>query len=151
MVLLVCGTVSLWAGTKHSLASAFPSYEDGSCAVTKDGSGPKVTGSEAGWVHCGVAGIRSGTSADRLLPDVSEYSKTYPTAFKLPDGSDAPMSFLDASTVDVHFRWMKDYGMTVLLCSASSAGTRKREGPRRSRVVLEHALAASKSLVVRLR
>jgi hypothetical protein len=46
-------------------------------------------------------------------PDVSEYEKTYAaTGFISPDGS-APRlySSYDASTVDLHFKWMKEYGI----------------------------------------
>jgi len=45
-------------------------------------------------------------------PDCSEYEKTYKTAFTLPSGDPAYVfSSYDESTVDVHFRWMKEYGI----------------------------------------
>jgi hypothetical protein len=45
-------------------------------------------------------------------PDVSGYEKTYETNFLYPDGSKARVfSSLDESTVDLHFKWMKEYGI----------------------------------------
>ena len=47
-----------------------------------------------------------------MWPDVSEYEKTYPTGLKLADGSTARFfSSDDKSTVDLHFTWMKQYGV----------------------------------------
>ena len=45
-------------------------------------------------------------------PDVSEYEKTYETDFVLPDGSKAHVfSSYDESSVNLHFKWMKEYGI----------------------------------------
>ncbi|MEJ5053495.1 glycoside hydrolase family 71/99-like protein [Sphingobacterium sp. MYb382] len=46
-------------------------------------------------------------------PDVREYEKTYPTNFAaLGNGKPASLfSSYDDQTVDVHFKWMKDYGI----------------------------------------
>lgn len=45
-------------------------------------------------------------------PDMTEYEKKYDTAFKHPDGSTAQVfSSYDESTVMLHFKWMKDYGI----------------------------------------
>lgn len=47
-----------------------------------------------------------------MWPDVGEYKKTYPTGLKLNDGSFARFfSSTDESTIDLHFRWMKEYGL----------------------------------------
>lgn len=47
-----------------------------------------------------------------MWPDVSEYEKTYPTGQKLADGSTARFfCSTDESTVDLHFKWMKEYGL----------------------------------------
>lgn len=56
------------------------------------------------------------TSHDRCFmdfwPDTREYEKLYPTKFKMSDGSPAMMySPYDLSTVDLHFKWMKEYGV----------------------------------------
>jgi glycoprotein endo-alpha-1,2-mannosidase len=47
-----------------------------------------------------------------LWPDMSEYEKQYPTAFKFGDGTTATVfSAHDESSVRLHFKWMKDYGV----------------------------------------
>lgn len=47
-----------------------------------------------------------------MWPDISEYEKTYPTGLKLADGSTARFfSSTDKSTIDLHFKWMKEYGL----------------------------------------
>ena len=45
-------------------------------------------------------------------PDMSEYKKQYDTNFVYPDGTTATVySAYDESTVMLHFKWMKDYGL----------------------------------------
>ena len=47
-----------------------------------------------------------------MWQDMGEYEKTYTTAFKLADGSNAKLfSSYDKSTVDLHFKWMQQYGV----------------------------------------
>lgn len=64
-------------------------------------------------------------------PDVRDYPTTYPTAFgNLGNGRPASLfSSYDQSTVDVHFRWMKQYGIdTAALQRFNPTGG---EGPTR--------------------
>ncbi|MDR1602116.1 MAG: GDSL-type esterase/lipase family protein, partial [Tannerella sp.] len=71
-------------------------------------------GSERGWYHyCGRDGLfQPGICTIDMWPDVSEYSKTYKTEFSFADGSPAyVMSEYDESTVETHFRWMREYGV----------------------------------------
>lgn len=47
-----------------------------------------------------------------MWPDVSEYQQTYPTGLRLADGKVASFfSSDDKSTVDLHFKWMKQYDL----------------------------------------
>jgi hypothetical protein len=47
-----------------------------------------------------------------MWPDMNEYQATYPTGLKLADGSVARFfSSKDKSTIDLHFKWMKEYGV----------------------------------------
>ncbi len=47
-----------------------------------------------------------------MWPEVSEYEKTYPTGLKLANGNVAQFfSSDDNSTVDLHFKWMSQYGV----------------------------------------
>lgn len=71
-------------------------------------------GSDRGWYHyCGRNGeFRPGVCTIDMWPDVSEYPKTYKTEFTFADGSPAyVMSEYDESTVQTHFRWMREYGI----------------------------------------
>ena len=71
-------------------------------------------GADRGWYH--YLGrdrqFRPGSCKIDMWPDVSEYVKTYKTEFSFADGSPAHMiSSYDESTVDTHFRWMREYGI----------------------------------------
>lgn len=71
-------------------------------------------GSGRGWYHYwGKDGkFLPGSCSIDMWPDVSEYDKVYETAFKFADGSPAyTMSSWDQSTVETHFRWMREYGI----------------------------------------
>ena len=70
-------------------------------------------GSDRGWYHyTGKNGFRPGSCSIDMWPDVSEYDKVYKTDFVFEDGRPAfVMSHYDQSTVDTHFRWMREYGV----------------------------------------
>ena len=78
-------------------------------------------GANRGWYHyTGHDGFRPGSCTIDFWPEVSEYKKLYKTEFKFADGTPAyTFSSHDESTVDTHFRWMKEYGL-VCLCSVLS-------------------------------
>lgn len=47
-----------------------------------------------------------------LWPDISEYEQSYATPFRFADGTQARLfSSHDASTIELHFRWMREYGI----------------------------------------
>ena len=66
-----------------------------------------------GWYHYkGDCGFVPGCSSIDMWPDMTEYEKTYITPFKYSDNSGAYLySPYDESSVDLHFKWMKDYGI----------------------------------------
>ncbi len=70
-------------------------------------------GSDRGWYHyLGRNGFRPGSCKVDMWPDVSEYDRLYKTEFRMADGSPAyVMSEYDESTVETHFRWMREYGI----------------------------------------
>ncbi len=71
-------------------------------------------GSDRNWYHYwGRDGeFRPGSCKIDMWPDVSEYDKVYKTDFIFADGSPAyTMSSWDESTVETHFRWMREYGI----------------------------------------
>src|SRR5882762_320193 len=104
----IIGINRLSAQARHSNQTLFPSYKG------------LIMAGYQGWFR--AAGDGSGTnhyaygdenrSAIDAWPDVSEYQKTYETPFKLKDGTKARFfSSIDKSTIDLHFKWMQDYGV----------------------------------------
>lgn len=70
-------------------------------------------GANRKWRHYpGRQGFKPGSCSIDMWPDVSEYEKVYSTPFRFADGGVASVfSSYDESTVDTHFRWMKEYGL----------------------------------------
>ena len=72
-------------------------------------------GAERGWRHyekksCGS--FAPGCTSVDLWPDMREYLKKYATPFSFSNGDHATLfSPNDEETVDLHFRWMKEYGI----------------------------------------
>lgn len=102
-------------------------------------------GSDSGWTHYGGRkNFNSNNCVIDFWPDVSEYKKTYPTGFKSADGSPARVfSPWDESTVDVHFRWMREYGIDGVFMQRFFGVTRTEASRAEGRVILGHALKAS--------
>ena len=79
-----------------------------------------------------------------MWPDVSEYEKTYPTGLKLADGTTAKFfSSNDKSTVDLHFKWMKEYGIDGVFMQRFIGSTRQGRNRSKTTVVLKNALEAA--------
>lgn len=104
--------------------------------------------SNRGWYHYRAGcGFHPGCSTIDMWPDVSEYTKTYPTDFKFEDGTTARLfSSYDAETTDLHFKWMKEYGIDGVYLQRFVAEVRDSNpaGKRHFDKVLENALAAAK-------
>lgn len=68
-------------------------------------------GSGMNWFHLNMGNGDKSCNID-LWPYTDEYEITYDTGFKHADGSTAQVfSSYDESTIDTHFRWMKEYGI----------------------------------------
>ena len=82
-----------------------------------------------------------------IWPDVSEYEKTYPTGFKMADGSTAKFfNSADKSTIDIHFKWMKEYDVDGVFMQRFFGRTRNPKLDDVSVQILKHAFeAASKN------
>lgn len=106
--------------------------------------------SERGWYHyqngqCG--GFMPGCSAVDFWPDMTEYTKTYKSPFQFADGKDAYLySPYDEESVDLHFKWMKDYGIDGVFMQRFVAEIKpsNAKGKRHFNKVLENALKAAK-------
>lgn len=78
-------------------------------------------------------------------PDVSEYEVTYETEFKMPDGTPARVfSSYDESSVNLHFKWMKDYGIDgVFMQRFVGEVVNNKDGKDHFNKVLRSAMKAS--------
>ncbi len=139
-------TVSALGGSKHSAGSKFPSYVGRVMTGYQGWFRAEGDGSGRGWNHWGNEGkFDSYNLTIDLWPDMSEYTKTYPTSFKMADGSTARVfSSWDESTVDVHFRWMQEYGIDGAFMQRFFGVTRTPQSRETGRVILGHAFKASR-------
>lgn len=88
--------------------------------------------------------FRPGAASVDMWPDMSEYAKSYPTAFKMDDGSVATVfSSADKSTTDLHFRWMRDYGIDGVFMQRFVVEIKNRSGRRHFNQVLDNAVKAA--------
>jgi hypothetical protein len=132
------------AGTKHSPSSRYPSYEGRIMCGYQGWFRAEGDGAGRGWVHYGGGKFDSNHCSVELWPDISEYQKTYPTSFKLEDGSPARVfSSWDESTVDLHFLWMQQYGIDGVFMQRFFDVTRTEKSRANGRVILDHALKAA--------
>lgn len=131
-------TANLYGQSKHSKETLYPTYRG------------LVMAGYQGWFRA----EGDGTSSKRysygneersgidMWPDVSEYGKTYETPFKLANGKKARFfSSHDKSTVDLHFKWMKDYNVDGVFMQRFFGNAKARD--KESADVLKYAFEAA--------
>jgi hypothetical protein len=145
LVCLVCSQAVVFAQSKHSASSRFPAYQGLVMCGYQGWFRTQGDGSGEGWVHYDSQGKFDAAHVHLdFWPDMSEYSKTYPTALTNQDGTTAQVfSSWDASTTDLHFCWMQQYGIDGVFVQRFFGATRTEQSRRASRVILEHALQSS--------
>lgn len=102
-------------------------------------------GAGLGWKHFEKEKeFKPGRCTIDLWPDVSEYEKTYETAFKLPDETPAKVfSSYDASTTDLHFKWMKQYGIDGVFMQRFVVSIRNQKGKDNYNKILNNAVLSA--------
>lgn len=102
-------------------------------------------GAERGWHHYERRGrFEPGYCTIDFWPDMSEYEKKYPTAFQLADGTPATVfSPYDESTVNLHFKWMKDYGIDGVFMQRFVMEIKSPSGKKHFNKVLKSAAKAA--------
>lgn len=126
-----------WAvsGNKHSKTTRYPSYKG------------LIMAGYQGWFRPSKDGIMYPDEKQvriDMWPDLTEYEKTYPTGLKLADGSTARFfSSNDQSTVDLHFKWMKQYGLDGVFMQRFFSAARLQNRHSGSTLVLRDALEAA--------
>ncbi|MDX1286401.1 MAG: hypothetical protein R3182_15400, partial [Draconibacterium sp.] len=101
------------AQTKHARQSKFMSYKGLVMAGYQGWFNCEGDGADRGWTHYSKKGkFEDGHCTIDYWPEMDEYKVKYKTPFKFADGSPAYVfSSFDESTVDLHFKWMKEYGI----------------------------------------
>lgn len=102
-------------------------------------------GAGLGWKHFEKEKeFKPGRCTIDLWPDVSEYEKTYETVFKLPDETPAKVfSSYDASTTDLHFKWMKQYGIDGVFMQRFVVSIRNQKGKDNYNKILNNAVLSA--------
>lgn len=127
--------ISLFAGNKHSVNTKYPSYKG------------LIMAGYQGWFRAPKDGMMYPDEKQihiDMWPDVTEYEKTYPTGLKLADGTTARFfSSNDKSTVDLHFKWMREYNVDGVFMQRFFGAARPEGRQRGSNTVLKNALEAA--------
>jgi hypothetical protein len=103
--------------------------------------------SNRGWYHYRHdCGFQPGCAAVDFWPDMTEYARKYESPFKFADGSPAYLySPFDEESVDLHFKWMKDYNIDGVFMQRFVVEIKdsNAQGKRHFNKVLENALKAA--------
>lgn len=112
-IMMLCVAMLASAQSKHSATSQYKSYKGLIMAGYQGWFNAPDDGAGRSWNHYVARGeFGPGNTKVDLWLEVSECKKVYKSPFVHADGSPAfPFSSYDASTVDLHFKWMKEYGV----------------------------------------
>ncbi len=104
---------TLLSQDKHAAKSKYMSYKGLVMAGYQGWFNCEGDGADRGWTHYNKKGkFEDGSCTIDFWPEMDEYKVKYETSFKFSDGSPAYVfSSFDESTVDLHFKWMKEYGI----------------------------------------
>ncbi|MBN9381132.1 MAG: GH92 family glycosyl hydrolase [Chitinophagaceae bacterium] len=134
-----------WAQSKYSPSSVFMSYKGLVMAGYQGWFNAPDDGAGRGWNHYNNHGkFEPGTCKIDIWPEVSEYKKTYKTPFVDKDGKPCYVySSYDASSTDLHFKWMKEYGVDGAFVQRFVSNVKSPVSLHHNNVVLQHALKAA--------
>lgn len=104
-----------------------------------------MDGAKRGWRHLGKNEIfEPGFSTVDVWPDMTEYKHQYKTGFRYVDNSVATMfSSYDESTIDLHFKWMKDYKIDGVFMQRFINEIKSKSGSNHFNKVLKSASKAA--------
>lgn len=103
-------------------------------------------GANKGWTHYDKRGVFApNCSTIDMWPDVSELKRSYTTLFNHKDGAVARVfSSFDASTVDKHFDWMKQYGIDGIFLQRFVSEIKAPKSKSHCDKILNSAVASAK-------
>lgn len=136
--LLILANTLLFSQLKHSKQTSYPTYKGLVMAGYQGWFRAEGDGSNARRFAYGNED-RSGID---MWPDVTEYEKTYSTPWKLKNGEPAKFfSSYDKSSVDLHFKWMQEYGVDGVFMQRFFNNAKNRDSI--SGVIMKNAFAAA--------
>lgn len=147
IILITLSAFGLNAQNKHGKITKYPTYKGLIMAGYQGWFRAPGDGSERGWGHFGRGDqFDSEHNTIDFWPDVSEYEKTYETSFKNADGTSAKVfSSVDKSTTELHFKWMKEYGVDGVFMQRFFGVTRGHKNTNKPQdKILRNALEAAK-------
>lgn len=138
---IILQALTVTAQTKHATGSKYPSYKGLIMTGYQGWFRAEGDSANVGFSHYFRNEERTGID---LWPDVSEYKKTYETPFKNSDGTTARLfSSYDKSTVDLHFHWMKEYGVDGVFMQRFCGTVRENKRTSTALTVLKNAFEAA--------
>jgi glycoprotein endo-alpha-1,2-mannosidase len=142
-ILLFCNTLS--AQNKHAEKSKFMSYKGLVMAGYQGWFNCEGDGANRGWTHYDKKGKFEDSSCTiDYWPEMDEYKVKYKTPFNFPDGTPAYVfSSYDESTVDLHFKWMKEYGIDGVFMQRFFSVLTSKERLKHNDKVLASAIKAA--------
>jgi len=145
--LLILNTSCLSAKHPHAPESKFMSYKGLVMAGYQGWFNAPEDGAGRGWNHYTKGGeFQPGMCTIDMWPDMTEYQVKYKTPFNFADGSAAyTFSSYDKSTTDLHFKWMKDYGIDGVFMQRFVASIRTQVGVNHTNTVLNNAIDAAEA------
>lgn len=145
-VLLTCCILTFQVAAQKS-PFRYPTYKGVVMAGYQGWFNTPDDGARRGWHHYEKRGtFAPGSCEIDLWPDMREYKKQYPTPFQNEDNQIANVfSPYDESTVALHFKWMKDYGIDGVFMQRFVAEIRNESGRRHFNTVLHHAMEAARA------
>lgn len=142
-IVFLCSSMPSGKGDGEQIL--FPSLEGLAMTGYQGWFNAEGDGSGLGWKHYNKNGIfEPGSCTIDLWPDVSEYEKVYGTSFSYDDGSTAKVfSSRDKSTTDLHFRWMKEYGIDGAFMQRFVTTLKSEKARENYDIILFNALSAA--------
>ena len=113
LIIVMITTTDAHNQRKHAESSKYMTYKGLVMAGYQGWFNCEGDGADRGWTHYSKSGkFEDGSCTIDLWPEMDEYKVKYKTPFTFEDGSPAYVfSSYDESTVDLHFKWMKEYGI----------------------------------------
>ena len=135
-------TVSAFAQGPYRSSITYESYEGLVMAGYQGWFNTPGDGAGRNWHHYEKGRrFEPGWCTIDLWPEVDEYPQLYETAFRFEDGTPAYVpSPYDKSTVDVHFRWMKEYGLDGVFLQRFVAEIANPSGKKHFNKVMDSAM-----------